>query len=155
VTVTSVLNQIPAQGTTKNTAVGFPTYASIRAVSDTVSPDGNTIEGDYVYSTTTPDLAAKLSWRINYNPKTDTTRRTQRLELVETRTTDALPAVLYPVSIDIAWTMVGRIMYDTAEVMTSLEFAFGALFKSVDANGVPNTSVLDAINLGIAGNAYA
>lgn len=155
VATTSVINQVPAQGTTKNTAVGFPTWASIRAVSDTVSPDGNTIEGSYVYSTTTPDLAATISWRISYNPKTDLTRRTLRVIFIETRTVDALPAVLYPVSIDFAWTMTGRIMYDTAEVMTAFEFAFGLLFKSVDANGVPQTAVLDAINLSIAGNAYA
>jgi hypothetical protein len=156
VSITSVINQVATQPTSKNAALAVPVWASIIPLGITRTPDGTVSEGAFSYSTTSPGLAAHFKWKRVFKPATQVTRLSLRISYVETRTIDSNPSIQYPVNVDIGVDYVGSVMEDTAEVMTALEFAFGLLFKSLDGStGVPSPSVLDALNQGNVGTPYS
>lgn len=149
-TVVSLAN-MPASAT--DVAVKLLDQTKIRRVKLTVSDNGRTIIGDYVYKHGDPTTPTTIRVQQTVDPVRGTIRSSITLSTVQTVTVDDVVTETDEVFATLTFVTPGK-MEDSGDVLDMLGTLYSLTFDSLTSK-VPNTGVIDALNFGIVDDIYS
>jgi hypothetical protein len=149
-TTTVDLANLPSTPT--DVAVNFFTFANFKRTKEVVS-DGGTKVQTY-YRLTGGDVTKPTTILVTQRAdvKSGSLNTTIRLETVQTVTVDDVVTEVKPVAVTIGLEAPGA-MQDTADVLSLIGSVYSLWFKTVTSK-VPNTGVIDSINIGVLNSLY-
>lgn len=150
--MTVVIGNLPGSATDVAMRILDQTKLVIEPKLGTASSDGNNLSVVYKYEGADPSFETWVTVGFLYLPATDVTRRSIKLNLVESNDVSG-EVVKRPVIISLEFTTPGRFMADPQQVLNAISAAFSLTFRTL-AVKVPQLEVVNALNFGRVSGIY-